>query len=338
MKALILAGGFAKRLGPLGEQIPKAMFVVEGDTVLGHLLKKLDAEKIEAIILTNKKFENFFKGYKNVLVEEAVIEEEKPGALSAVNNALKVLKLNEDVLVICADNYFSSDFQDFVSSYAGEPLLGVYHVGGKPEMRPEEMGTMKFKGSESFPPPERSFYIDEFKEKIKPPLSEYVGTGVYLFPKRIFPILDEFCRGQKRDAPGFFIQHLIERGEKVKGYLFGGEWYDVSHKSYLQAFSDAKLVKADERYVVCDKLLGKNLVLSITILHAGKQTRGHSHPVGEVYFFVEGRGEIELDGKRRVVRSKDVISITPDTFHRVYNTSDKDLIFLCVFERYGERG
>ncbi len=68
MKALVLAGGFATRLGPIGGQMPKAMIVVEGDTLLGHLLKKLEAEKIEPIISTNKKFENFFEGHNNVLV------------------------------------------------------------------------------------------------------------------------------------------------------------------------------------------------------------------------------------------------------------------------------
>jgi quercetin dioxygenase-like cupin family protein len=80
------------------------------------------------------------------------------------------------------------------------------------------------------------------------------------------------------------------------------------------------------------------LVLSITILHAGKQTTGHSHPVGEVYFFVEGEGEIELSGKRRRVKSRDIVPIAPNEFHRVYNTSDRDLIFACAFEKYGERG
>jgi len=338
MKALILAGGFATRLGPLGEQMPKAMIVDEGDTVIGHLLKKLEAEKIEPIISTNKKFENFFGGYKNVLIEEAVTEKEKLGAVPAINNAIKQLKINEDLLVVCADNYFSSDFKGFVSSYTGEPLVGVYYAGQKPDMRPEEMATMKFEGSESFPPPKQSFYLTDFKEKVKPPLSDYVGAGIYIYPKSVFSILDEFCRERKQDAPGFFIQHLLERGVKVKGYLFRGEWYDVSHKSYLQVFRDARLVKSDDRYIVCDKPLGKNLVLSITILHAGKHTTGHSHPVSEVYFFVEGRGEIELDGKRRSVKSKDVVPIAPDEFHRVYNTSKKDFVFICVFEKYGERG
>ncbi|MBA7593286.1 hypothetical protein ES703_00204 [subsurface metagenome] len=338
MKALILAGGFATRLGPIGEQMPKAMVVVEGDTVLDHLLKKLEAEKIEPIISTNKKFENFFERYKNVLVEGTRAEEEKLGAVSAINNAIKQLKIDEDLLVVCADNYFSLDFKGFVSSYTGEPLVGIYYADQKPDMKPEEMATMKFKGSESFPPPEQSFYFTDFKEKVKPPLSDYVSAGIYIYPKSVFSILDEFCKERKQDAPGFFIQHLLERGVKVKGYLFGGEWYDVSYKSYLQVFSDARLVKSDDRYTVCDKPLGKNLVLSITILHACKHTTGHSHPVSEVYFFVEGQGEIELDGKRRSVKSKDIVPIAPDEFHRVYNTSNKDLVFICVFEKYGERG
>ena len=327
MKALILAGGFATRLGPIGQQMPKAMIMTEGDTALNHLLKKLEAERIELIISISRKFEKFFKGYKNVLVEQAMAEEEKLGAVSAINHAIKQLKIDEDLLVICVDNYFSSDLAGFLSSYSGEPLVGVYYVGQKPYMKPEEMATMRFEGSDGYPPPKESFYINELKEKVKPPLSEYVGTGIYILPKRVFPILDGFCKGRAKDAPGFFVQHLIERGERVKGYLFGGEWYDVSHKSYLQAFRDAKLVRSDESCIRCDKPLGA-MMLSLEILHPGKHTAGSSHPEAEVCFFVEGEGEIELEGKRRKVSSKDVVLIRPDEFHRVFNTSSKDVIFV----------
>jgi mannose-6-phosphate isomerase-like protein (cupin superfamily) len=240
--------------------------------------------------------------------------------------------------VVCVDNFFSSDLRGFLSSYTGEALVGIYHTGGRPDVRPEEMATVKFEGCERYPPPERSFLLTDFREKVKPPLSDYVGIGIYIFPRRIFPILDEFCGGQGRDAPGFFIQHLVERGEKVRGYLFTGEWYDVSHKSYLRIFSDARLVRSDERYVICDKSLSEKLVASITILHPGKQTTGHSHPGAEVYFFVEGEGEMEVDGSRQRVGSKDIVLIRPNQFHRVYNTGDKELIFVVAFEKYGERG
>jgi NDP-sugar pyrophosphorylase family protein len=288
--------------------------------------------------LTNRKFENYFKRFKNVLIEETTKEEEKLGAVSSIDHAVKKLEIDDDLLVVCADNYFSSDFKGFISSFTGEPLVGVYHADRKLNAKLEEMATVKFEGSESFPPPERSFYLTDFKEKVKPPLSDYIGTGIYIFPRSIFPILDEFCKGQKRDAPGFFVQHLLEHGIRVRGYLLEGEWYDISYQSYLQIFSDAKVVRSDDRYIVLDKPLGKNLVLSITILRSGKYTTGHSHPVGEVYFFVEGRGEIELDGERKTVGSGDMIAIKPDEFHRVYNTSDKDFVFICVFEKYGERG
>ncbi|MEM3420869.1 MAG: sugar phosphate nucleotidyltransferase [Candidatus Hadarchaeum sp.] len=338
MKALILAGGFAKRLGTIGELMPKAMIMEKGDTVLNNLIKKLRAVNLEPIISTNKKFEGFFSGYQNLIVEEAMAEEQKLGAVSAIWNAINAKKIEEDLMVVCADNYFSSGFEDFVSSYTGEPLVGIYYVGQNPEMKPEEMATVKFDGSDDYPPPATSFFFTDFKEKVRPPLSSYVSTGVYIFPKRIFPLLGKFCRSSKQDAPGFFIQHLMQLGEKVKGYLFSGEWYDVSHKSYLQAFREARVVKNDERYIVCDRTIGGNLVLSITILHVGKQTTGHSHPVGEVYFFIEGEGEIEMNGGRRRVREKDVVTIAPGEFHRVHNISDKDLIFISVFEKYGERG
>jgi glucose-1-phosphate thymidylyltransferase len=333
MRALVLAGGFATRLGPIGQALPKPLLVAEGDTILGHLIKKLEKEGIEAVISTNQKFEPFFRGYKNVIIEKTMREEEKLGAVSAIDYAIKKVGIDDDLVVVCADNFFSSDFRGFVSSFTGELLFGVYYVGERPDMKPEEMATLKFRGSDRYPPPSDTFYIEDFKEKVKPPLSNYVSTGIYIFPKRVFPILEEFCKTAKRDAPGFFIQHLLERGEKIKGYLFKGEWYDVSHKSYLQAFTDGRLLKSDECLVAVDKPLGERLVSSITLLHAGKSTDEYKRPTAGIYFFIEGEGEMEWGGKRSRVSSKDVIFVKPNEPHRIYNTSDVDLIFVTVFEK-----
>jgi len=338
MKALILAGGFAKRLGPLGEQLPKAMLPTEGDSVLNHLVRKLEKVGVEPFISTNKRFEPFFRMYKNVIVEEATAEAQKLGAVSAINYAIKQKKINEDLIVICVDNYFSSGLEGFVSAYEGTPQVGVYYVGERPDMKAEEMGSVKFDGSDRHPPPKDSFYVQSFKEKVNPPLSQYVGMGVYLLPKRTFPILDEFCRTKKQDAPGFFIQYLIERGEKLKGYLFPGEWYDISHKSYLLAFKEGKLVRSDDSSVVVDRPVGDDFVISMTVLHHGKQTASESRPVAEACFFVEGEGEVELGGQRRRVGGKDMALVKPNEPIRVYNTSNRELIFISVFRKYEGRG
>lgn len=333
MKALVLAGGFAKRLGPIGEKMPKPLLIAEGDTILGHIVKKLENEGIETMISTNKKFESFFKGYKNVIIEESTREEEKLGALAAIDYAIKKAEIDEDLIVVCADNYFSSDFKGLISSFTGEPVVGIYYVGEKPDMKPEEMGTMKFEGSDRYPPPSDSFIIQDFKEKVKPPLSSYVGTGIYVFPKRVFPILSEFCKVSKGDAPGFFLQHLLERGEKIKGYLFKGEWYDVSHKSYLQTFKDGRLMLSDDRLIAVEKPLSEHLAPYITILHARKSTGEHRHPAAGVYFFLEGHGEFELLGKKSRVGPKDVILVRPNEPHRIQNTSEIDLVYITVFEK-----
>jgi len=339
MKALVLAGGFAKRLGPIGENIPKAMLVEGKMSILDHILKKTERAGLETYISTNRKFAEYFSGYKNLIVEETTREEEKLGAVAAISHAIKAVNIDDDLLVLCVDNYFSDEITGFVSSFTGDPMVGVYYAGNRTDIRAEEMGTVRFEGSETYPPPARCFSIKEFKEKVSPPLSRYIAVGLYVFPKRVFPLIEEFSRSTKRDAPGTIVQHLLEHGESVKGYLLEGEWSDISHRSYLLAFADSRLVKSDERYVVCDKALSEHFVASITVLKPGKHTTGHSHPVAEAYFFVEGNGELEGDGGRRIpVGPKDIVLIKPNEFHRVYNTGKTLLIFVSAFEKYGERG
>jgi len=331
MKALILAGGFATRLGPIGENIPKAMLMIHGDTVLNHQLRKLKEIGLKPYILTNKRFGDFFKGYENVLIEGATREEEKPGAVSAINNFIKSQHVDEDLMVLCSDNYFSDSLKGFVRNYTGEPMLGVYYAGPAPEIELDQMGTLKFEGSDSHPPPRRSFYVEDFKEKSSSPLSEYVGTGIYIFPKSVFSLIDKYCGSGRRDAPGNLIEYLVKSGVKVKGYLLRGVWQDISERSYIKEFSEGRLVKRDEHCLVIDKRVS-GLVLILTILHPGGQIEERPGPTGKVYFFSEGKGILKVGDKKRVAGSGDVIPIPPGTPHQIRNDFEKDLVFICVSE------
>jgi mannose-6-phosphate isomerase-like protein (cupin superfamily) len=94
-----------------------------------------------------------------------------------------------------------------------------------------------------------------------------------------------------------------------------------------------EIVKQDDRYTVTDNKELKSLVLSSTVLHRGKSTSGHKHPgQEEVYIFVGGHGEMELDDHRFSVQKNDVILVKDGVFHRVHNTGDINLIFVCVFD------
>ena len=93
------------------------------------------------------------------------------------------------------------------------------------------------------------------------------------------------------------------------------------------------IVKDNDIYQLKDNTSLKNLVLSSTLLHAGKQTTGHKHEgQEEVYFFVSGFGDMSVDDKRFNIKPGDIVLIENGEFHRVYNTSKQDLYFVCVFD------
>lgn len=94
-----------------------------------------------------------------------------------------------------------------------------------------------------------------------------------------------------------------------------------------------EVVKEDDRYIVKDNRSLKNLIVSSTTLHPGKSTSGHSHAgQEEVYQFIFGTGEMEIDGDRFGVSAGDVVLIPDGAFHRVHNTHAVDLYFVCVFD------
>lgn len=94
------------------------------------------------------------------------------------------------------------------------------------------------------------------------------------------------------------------------------------------------VIKDNEIYLLKDNKHLKNLVVSSTDLKPSKSTRGHKHEgQEEVYYFVSGTGEMELDHKRFSVAAGDIILIEDGVFHRVHNTnSSQNLYFVCVFQ------
>lgn len=96
------------------------------------------------------------------------------------------------------------------------------------------------------------------------------------------------------------------------------------------------VVKDNSTYKIQDNKLLKNLVVSSTFLRANQKTSGHSHEgQEEVYHFIQGEGEMDIDGNRFTVEAGDVILIEDGEYHRVFNTGHLGMYFICVFN--GER-
>ena len=62
----------------------------------------------------------------------------------------------------------------------------------------------------------------------------------------------------------------------------------------------------------------------------GKSTEEHIHPkTEEIYYVLRGRGRIRIDDEERDICPGDGIAIMPGSRHKVWNTGDVDLVFLC---------
>ena len=90
--------------------------------------------------------------------------------------------------------------------------------------------------------------------------------------------------------------------------------------------------KSDEVYHIedfeCD-----SVVLSVTYLHHGQMTKGHSHSHPEAYYVAQGQGEMELGGNKRQLAVGDFVYVDCGVFHRVWNNGKQTLVLVCCWEK-----
>lgn len=232
MKCVILAGGFGTRIQALSGDQAKPLLKIRGKPLVTYIVEKIPAD-IEIIVSTNRKYEGQFIAWKKVLardvvlfVEQAQSEEEKPGAVSALNILIRQSGISEDLLVIGGDNYFEFNLADFISNYDNRRmLLAVYDVRNYQKAR--NFGVVKLVGN----------LVVTLTEKPAEPTSTLVSTACYIFPPSIFPVLNRFCSEGRRDNLGNFISYLLPDNE-ILAYIFEEKWSDIgSIQAYLEANS-----------------------------------------------------------------------------------------------------
>jgi mannose-6-phosphate isomerase-like protein (cupin superfamily) len=63
----------------------------------------------------------------------------------------------------------------------------------------------------------------------------------------------------------------------------------------------------------------------------------HAHEVAEnLYYFLRGKGIVELDGVQHLVEPHMVVHIPPGVRHGIFNTGIEDLVFLVVASPPGD--
>ena len=227
MDSIVLAGGFAKRMLPLTKNTPKQLLDVAGEPMLSHVLKSLEEISPERVIISvnsffSSHFSQFIEDYSGPLnlqlfVESSENEEEKLGALGALNLLFSELNITGPVFIAGGDNLSNFDLSAMVSKSerTNRDVIGLYDV--------EDNNLAKLYGIAEL----KSDRIVDFVEKPSEPKSTLAATAYWLLSTDgISNFFDYINSGGDRDALGNFLAWNIKRNE-VLSVSYRGTWYDI---------------------------------------------------------------------------------------------------------------
>ncbi len=231
MKAIVLAAGYATRLRPLTDSIPKQLLPVGGRPMVDWILDKIrEAGIAEVHVATNARFAADFERWaagKDVEVHDdgTSSNETRLGAIGNIRFVRERARLDDDLLVVAGDNLFEYALVDYVEFWRardGASAVAVHDVGDPHLVR-------KY-GAVDVDPEGR---IVGFVEKPEEPASTLVATAMYLFAREHARLVDVYLdEGNPPDQPGNFVAWLYPR-RPVYAYRFAGGWYDIGDPGQL---------------------------------------------------------------------------------------------------------
>jgi len=239
MKIIVLAAGYATRLYPLTLTCPKPLLPVAGkpmiDYVLDHLAPIGGIDRI--YIVTNAKFADQFQNWADdyraregkfnftIVNDHSTDEQNKLGALGDLHLVITRETVDDDLIVVAADNLFSESLEGF-GKFCREkkaPVLAVYDVGKLEDVQKYNAITIDAAGRVTF-----------FEEKPAQPTSTITGIALYYYPRSTVPLIKQYiAEGNNPDQPGRLVQWLYPR-TPVYTWSVPGLWYDIGSKAALE--------------------------------------------------------------------------------------------------------
>jgi len=232
MKALILAAGYATRLRPLTDSIPKQLLPVGGRPMVDWILDGIEETSADEVhLVTNARFADDFERWaqdKDVRIHNdgTTSNEDRLGAIGDI----RFVGLDDDLLVVAGDNLFDyslADYEDYWRERDGS-CVAVFDVGDRELAK--RYGIVEVDAEDR---------VVGFVEKPEHPPTTLCATATYLYERDHLRLIERYLEeGNPPDQPGNYVAWLHER-EPVYAYRFAGQWYDIG---------DAKqLVEADNR-------------------------------------------------------------------------------------------
>ena len=208
MKTIVIAAGYATRLYPLTENFPKPLLQIGRSTILDRLLDDIDTipEIDEHIVVTNHKFAPIFERWalkrENIrIVDDGTsTNETRLGAVKDLILALETCCVEDDVLVIAADNILDFSFRGFVEAFheKGTSMIMCHH---EPEIwKLQRTGVIEV---------DSEMRVLQMQEKPQKPVSHWAVPPFYIYRRQDLPIIRHALEhGCGADAPGNLARYM----------------------------------------------------------------------------------------------------------------------------------
>lgn len=240
MKNVVIAAGYATRLGELTRNFPKPLLPIGQSTILERLLDDIDAipDIDEHIIVTNHKFIGIFEDWKNslhytkpiTLVDDGTeINETRLGAVRDLLLAIKQCNIHDDILVIAADNLLDFSLQDFVD-YAKKKESSCIMCHLQPDVEKlRRTGVIEV---------DKDMKVLGMEEKPQHPKTQWAVPPFYIYKEKDLPLIkDCLNHGCGFDAPGNLAHYLVER-TTLYAYVMPGKRIDIGDRETYEEWKN----------------------------------------------------------------------------------------------------
>ena len=238
MKNIVIAAGYATRLGELTKNFPKPLLQIGDNTILGRMLDDIDRipEIDEHIIVTNSRFVQIFAFWAKqqhyskpitVVDDGTLTNETRLGAVCDLLFAMEKLHIDDDMLVVAADNLLFFSFQEFVD-FAKAKGTSCIMCHEQPSIEKlQRTGVIVV---------DDNMKVLNMEEKPQVPRSTWAVPPFYIYLKKDLDLVRHSVEnGCGKDAPGNLAHYMVENTTMHAWPMSAGRFDIGSLDTYYEA-------------------------------------------------------------------------------------------------------
>ncbi|MBQ8593151.1 MAG: nucleotidyltransferase family protein [Bacteroidaceae bacterium] len=238
MKNIVIAAGYATRLGELTRNFPKPLLQIGDNTILGRMLDDIDTipEIDEHIIITNHKFAPIFQEWASnqhyakpvTIVDDGTeTNETRLGAVCDLLFALEKLHIDDDLLVVAADNLLFFSFREFVD-FAKAKNTSCIMCHEQPSVEKlQRTGVIEV---------DAEMRVLGMEEKPQVPKSHWAVPPFYIYLKHDLDwVRHSVENGCGKDAPGNLAHYMVDHTPMHAWRMSAGRFDIGSLDTYHEA-------------------------------------------------------------------------------------------------------